>query len=551
MRCKRFIAMVLVLVLLSAGRTAQAVRVGVSGTYTVVNTNASGDGSLHWAIGQANSNPGSDTIEFDIPTSDPGYNSSTGVWTIRPTESYPLPYLTDDGTTIDGYTQPDALPATDTTSATLKIEIDGTNAGFVWNDGLVIQSSENVVRGLAVNRFPDMCIEIDGTSAMSNTISGNYVGIGADGVTEFGEPCYWGIMVDGGSNNTIGGTTAAGRNVISGNEVYGISIGGSGNTVIGNYIGTDAGGVLDLGNGWYGVYIGGGTFNTVGGDEAGERNVISGNDRYGVRIGGSDTMSNTISGNYIGTTADGMSELGNGSGVHISGAKNNVVGGSTAGERNVISGNGAIGVVIDDLYDYGTSGNTVLGNYIGLGMDGASPLGNSIGVTIHAGAQDSVIGPDNIIAYSTIGDGVWVDVITTTRNVITRNSIFSNDEQGIDLTDGANGDIAAPTIVAATLGVPASDTGFPTVDVTGTTCANCTVEVFVNSDTDGEGEIYAGSAVADGGGSFTVNVDFLVYLHLTATATDAAKGTSEFSEVFTSTVRGGGNVYLPLVMRNH
>jgi len=555
MQCKRLIAVILVLVLLSVERAPRVVQAGVSANYTVVNTNASGDGSLYWAIGQANGNSGPDTINFNIPTSDPGYNASTGMWTIQPTETYPLPYLTDDGTTIDGYTQPGASPATDTTSATLKIELDGSIAGFVWNDGLVIQSSENVVRGLVVNRFPEICIEIDGTSAMSNTISGNYVGIGADGVTGFSSSCYWGVMINGASENTIGGTAASERNVISGTDANGVHIIGSSavsNTVAGNYIGVGADGVTDLGNTYYGVSVAGGANrNTVGGDEAEERNVISGNNWAGVYLAGSDTVSNTVSGNYIGTTADGMSDLGNSWGVRISGASNNIVGGSTAGERNVISGNGGVGVLIEDPLSTGASGNVVLGNHIGLAADGESTLENSIGIVIHEGAQDNTVGPANVIAYSAVGDGVWVDVITTTRNIITRNSIFSNDEAGIDLTNGANGDIAAPTIVTATLSAPAPGTGFPTVDVTGTACANCTVELFVNSDTDGEGELYVGNAVADGGGDFTVNVDILVYLHLTATATDAAKGTSEFSAVFTSAVRGGGNVYLPLVMRNY
>jgi hypothetical protein len=555
MWCKRLIAVILVLGLLSAEHAAQAVQADIGNTYTVTNTNASGNGSLYWALGQANGTPGPDTINFNIPPSDPGYNSSAGVWTIRPTEAYPLPYLTDDSTTIDGYTQPGASPATDTTPAVLKIEIDGSNAGFVWNDGLVIQSSENVVKGLAVNRFPDTCIEIDGTSAMSNTVSGNYVGIGADGATEFSDSCFWGLMIDDASNNTIGGTTAAERNVISGSDAQGVYIIGSsatGNTFVGNYVGTDAGGVADLGNTYYGVVVGdGANLNAVGGDEAGERNVISGNGWAGVFLVGTGTVSNTVSGNYIGTTASGMSGLGNGWGVRISGARNNVVGGSTAGERNVISGNTSIGVRIDDEAGFGTSGNAVLGNYIGLGMDGESAVGNSIGVVIHEGAQDNVIGPGNVIAYSTVGDGVWVDGAATTQNVVTQNSIFSNFDRGISLDNGGNGSVAAPVISAAALGAPAPGTGFPTVDVTGTACADCTVEVFANSDSGGEGEVYAGSAVADGGGNFTVNVDILVYLHLTATATDAAKGTSEFSGVFTSAVRGGGNVFLPLMLRNY
>ena len=84
-------------------------------------------------------------------------------------------------------------------------------------------------------------------------------------------------------------------------------------------------------------------------------------------------------------------------------------------------------------------------------------------------------------------------------------------------------------------------------------CAGCTVEVFENSDTDGEGETYVGSAIADSSGHFTVTVTYLTKPYLTATATDA-RGTSEFSEVFEATVPLAppvGPVFLPIILRNY
>ncbi|NIN66028.1 MAG: right-handed parallel beta-helix repeat-containing protein, partial [Anaerolineae bacterium] len=84
------------------------------------------------------------------------------------------------------------------------------------------------------------------------------------------------------------------------------------NTVSGNYIGTDATGSVDLGNGNHGVFIfGGAQANVIGGDTPGERNIISGNEYDGVLISGSGTTSNTVSGNYIGTDASGALDLGN------------------------------------------------------------------------------------------------------------------------------------------------------------------------------------------------------------------------------------------------
>jgi len=111
---------------------------------------------------------------------------------------------------------------------------------------------------------------------------------------------------------------------------------------------------------------------------------------------------------------------------------------------------------------------------------------------------------------------------------------------GIDLRNGANGGIAAPVIVTTTVG---------SVDIVGTACPNCTVEVFENGDTDGEGETYVGDTTANASGAFTVTVSSLSDPYLTATATDAVSGTSEFSAVFTATVISP--LYLPIILKNY
>jgi hypothetical protein len=387
-------------------------------------------------------------------------------------------------------------------------------------------------------------VRIEGSGTMSNTVSGNTIGLAADGTTGLGNDNDGVYITGGAQNNTIGGDTAGEGNVISGNDFFGVRIEGSGttgNTVSGNYIGTDESGTDDLGNTLDGVFIvGGAQNNTVGGDTDGERNVISGNDMYGVRIEDSGTTGNTISGNYIGTDESGTDERGNVSnGVSIDGAQNNTVGGATDGERNVISGNGGFGVFI---FGSDATGNTVSGNYIGTDESGTDNLGNTLdGVFIVGGAQNNTVGPGNVIAYSGY-EGVEVNSGSTTGNTITQNSIFANDLMGIDLTAGANGDIAAPVIMTTTEG---------SVNVVGTACAGCTVEVFENSDADGEGETYVGDTTATTGGAFTVTVSSLSDPYLTATATDATDGTSEFSEVFTATVTGGGSIYLPIILKSY
>ncbi len=385
-------------------------------------------------------------------------------------------------------------------------------------------------------------VEITLADTMSNTVCGNYIGTDKDGAAGLGNT-FFGIQIAGGpQNNVIGGDTEGERNVISGNGMQGIRIHDSrGNTISGNYIGIAADGTSDRGNGSDGVEIGSGAQNnTVGGDAPGERNVISGNDMSGVEIRGSGTTGNTIRGNYIGTDASGTADRGNSEyGVYITvGAQNNTVGGDTPDERNVISGNHLSGIVISRS---DTMGNTICGNYIGTTANGTGDLGNGWrGIYITNGAQNNTVGPGNIIAHSG-NDGVAVSVSSTTGNSITQNSIFSND-MGIHLTDDANGGIAAPLIVTTTVG---------SVNIVGTACPSCSVEVFENGDSDGEGETYIGTTTADAGGDFTLTIGSLSDPYLTATATDG-RGTSEFSAVFTATVPLTPDVsptHLPIILK--
>jgi parallel beta-helix repeat protein len=444
----------------------------------VTHTGDGGLGSLRWAITRANESSGPNAIMFDIPAAtDPGCVAASGVCTIQPTSA--LPVLNSHGTLIDGYTQSGATPATATTPAALKIELDGTYAG-TSACGLTLRSASNTIRGLVINRF------------------GRY-----------------GI-------NVYGSKTAA-------------------NVIAGNYVGTDVSGSVDLGNAQHGVRFGLGTYgNTVGGDTPADRNVISGNDLAGIEI--SNARDNTVRGNYVGTNANGDASVGNGYGIGITGgAQNNVVGGDTAGERNVISGNVEDGGVF--LSGSSTTSNTISGNYIGLAADGTRGLANGYGVHVTDGAHNNTIGPHNVIAHN-LSSGVELFTSTTIGNAITQNGIFSNTE-GIYLAPGANGGIAAPVIFTTTQGP---------INVVGTACAGCSVEVFENGDADGEGETYVGDASADASGHFTVTVSALTQPYLTATATDAISGTSEFSAVFTATLSPAPSfklVYLPLVINNH
>ncbi len=400
-------------------------RPAYAATFTVITTADSGGGSLRWAINQANANVGPDIIEFNIA-------ACGGPCTIRPTSS--LPILTDAGTTIDGYTEPGSVPPGVDTPATIRIEIDGSLAGNV--NGLTIISANNVVRGLAINRFAWIGVAImsyEGSDASGNVVAGNHIGTDVTGMIEMGNDLAGVHLGPGAYNNIVGGPLAADRNVLSGNTLVGVGVYGAqvtGNVIAGNYIGTDATGAAALGNGYYGVRVYGGAHdNYVGQSGEGPVNVISGNAVDGVRINGAETTGNVVAHCRIGTDVDGTAALGNGeSGVTIAGgAHGNTVGGGTVDGMNLISGNGD-GVVISDT---GTMSNTVAGNYIGSDAAGTSPLGNGRGIIVSNGAQYNRIGGEvsgegNLISGNQFG--VVISDTETASNTVSANLV------GLDAT---------------------------------------------------------------------------------------------------------------------
>jgi CSLREA domain-containing protein len=460
-----------------------------------------GDCSLREAILAANSNPGPDLIHFNIPGSGPH------TILIFPAMNGPLPTITD-AVTIDGYTQPGATPnsnpAPQGLNAQLKIVIrrfGGTASG------LTISASNVVVRGVVINNFNQNGILITGSNVI---IEGNFIGTDAGGTNDQGNT-QDGIRISG-ANNRVGGILPAARNLISGNNSDGIEITGSGatgNLVQGNLIGTTASGSSGLANFGNGIQISSSASNnTIGGTAAGAGNVISGNNSDGIEITGSGATGNLVQGNLIGTTASGSSGLANTSdGIQIfNGASNNTIGGTAAGAGNVIAFNGADGVFV------------------------------------HSG----------------------------TGNRIQRNSIFSNGGLGIDL--GANGvtsndsgdpDGGANRLqnfpVLQSIVVSGSNTTIlGSIDsATSNSTYPITIEFFSNSSCDpsghGEGETFLGAISVSGPGSFiaTFAVSLPLNSVVTATATDSAGNTSEFSAcarvngriVISKTAQGGDGTF--------
>jgi hypothetical protein len=309
-----------------------------------------------------------------------------------------------------------------------------------------------------------------GAATQHNTVAGNLIGTNFDGTLALGNGGGGGVdLTAGASNNTVGGTTPAARNVISGNLSHGVVIGGpgtSGNVVAGNYVGTNAAGTAALGNGTAdafadGVQIAAGASgNLVGGTDAGAGNVISGNPGAGVGIEGAGTTGNTVAGNHIGTNAAGTAAVGNGfRGVQIAaGASGNLVGGTTAGAGNLISGNGLNGVLITGA---GTTGNTVAGNDIGTDVTGTLALGNGFGgVNLDSGASGNTIGGTvaaarNVISGNgALANGVVISAAGTMGNTVAGNFIGTQADGVTALGNGGDGVLitgsAGPNTVGGT-----------------------------------------------------------------------------------------------------
>lgn len=349
------------------------------------------------------------------------------------------------------------------------------------------------------------------------------------------------INGNGGAGNGLilfaGGSTIKGL-AIQNFASRGIFIGSNGgNTIEGNYIGTDLTGTLDMGNGLDGILVNGVGGNTI------KNNVISGNNDEGIEFNLGAT-GNTVQNNIIGLSADGLADLGNAnSGITFNAAgndNNDVLG-------NIISGNGLAGISI------GSSNITIQGNKIGTNAAGTAGIANGEdGIAIASGASDNIIGGQasgegNIIAFNARNG---VRVLAGTRNTISGNSIFSNGTLGIDLipvsagvtpndaTDsdtGPNGLQNYPEIfTAASNGISTQITG----SLTSIANATYTIEFFSSPSADptgfGEGRTYLGAITVNTGATGTVGFNAsvagsVIGHYITSTATDSNGSTSEFS----------------------
>jgi hypothetical protein len=519
--------------------------------------------SVWEAVIAANNTSGGQVIHFNIPTSDSGYNASLNQFELEP----PLVWdeqliLTDNGTILDGSTQQNGG----------LIAMRGTSAVTGYS-AIRVESNSNTVRGFFFASLK-YGIEVLGDS---NVIAGcsllqNYQA---------------GLFVSG-ANNTIGGMSSVDRNLLSGNSGTGVTISGdgaTGNRVLGNYIGTVGDGLSAFGNYGTGVSVGG-SDNTVGGTQPGSRNVISGNGHTTneqvpagaqVALTGSN---NRVLGNYIGLNAAGAG-LGSvaSSGIEVTGI-GHIIGGTEPGAGNVIAKNNyhsfrlldrPAGIRISQQIQQpgnivvGATDILIQGNLIGTDPTGTSPLPNSIGIRVDnwfggPTARNVVIGGSapgaaNVIAFNELdGFSCYEGFDPPFQNVrISRNSIHSNGDLGIDLADNrspgitpndaGDGDAGSnlrqnfPVITSAVEN-GSGTTVSGTIDTPNPSSA--TIEVFTNVAPDptgyGEGQTYRVSTMPTNAGTWTaVLPGGLTGLYATATATDAGGNTSEFSQAVSIT----------------
>lgn len=433
---------------------ATAYGAGPALSAVVTSTADAGPGTLRAAITYAFDHPGT-TITFNLPTSDPGYDAVRGNWTIRPTDALPRLPL---NTTIDATSQPGTGPLP-------RLVLNGENCppNETFADGLIFTESGVTVRGFRIVRFPFNGVVFGAYTtslATGNSLRGCVVGLDADGTAAANG--YDGVQFRAGANgNTVGGTTAGDRCVLSGNTGRGVLLFGAGtsnNIISGNYLGTDEAGSSARPNGFENVAIfDGASANYIGTAAPGGGNVISGSPLAGIVIAGLNAEGNLVLGNAIGTNAARTAALPNqAEGIAIyGGAQQNFVGfpgnNSLPGSGNLISGNLGAGLTISGA---GTRFITVAANRIGTNGTGTAALPNG-------GAGVAVFGTTGTFAAVLGGQ------LANSGNLISGNA-----GHGVAVSDGAMVNLEANVVGLNAAGTAALGNGGSGVSIFGGATCN-------------------------------------------------------------------------------
>jgi CSLREA domain-containing protein len=380
-------------------------------------------------------------------------------------------------------------------------------------------------------------VQFTGNSS-DTVVTNTWVGLNAAGTAALGNGGS-GVNLSSSTGNSVGP-----GNVISGNTQNGLFLQSvsTSNVVTGNFIGLNPAGTAAIGNLFNGVLV-----NDSDENQLGPGNVISGNATNGVRIR-TEAFGNVLRGNLIGLNAPATAAIPNLDGVQLNeGAVDNTIGGPGP-DRNVISGNINNGVL---LVDAETTGNVVQGNFIGSNASASAAFPNGgDGVAIQAGASGNVIGgtaagTKNVIAFN-LARGVSVE--SGTGNSILGNTISFNGSLGIDLgavgvTPNDPGDPDPGANLLQNFPVLSSvllDTASTQIQGSLNSIATSSYRieffstVLCDASGNGPGQRFLGFAdrVTDAGGNVAVDAvlpSAALGPWITATATDPAGNTSEFS----------------------
>jgi hypothetical protein len=433
----------------------------IAATFTVSNTNDTGPGSLRQAILDANANPGADDIIFNI--------TGSGPFMITP-GSGGLPSI-DEEVIIAGYTQPGAVPGSMATRV-IQIVLSGVSAG-AGASGLTVNANNVVISGFAIHSFGR-----DGINVLNGVDNlffwGNFIGTDQTGLADLGNGNHGinlGDLGPGGSDGVIIGTNSDGDNdsnegnLLSGNGQDGILGWTVSNTIVsGNFIGSNRFGLgTTLGNGRNGIlFTVNSNNNRIGTDGDGvndteELNGVIWNVGRGIYLA-ANSNNNVIAGNIVGINTANAAAGNLTHGIEILNSSNNRIGvdGSHVGaifESNIVSSNQGNGIFLTaqdffGVFNFNSANNIIAGNYIGTTV-GDLARGNGLsGIALSAAngllAIDNVIGSNNdgvgdinegnIIAYNSIIGIGTVASPDVNGNKISRNSIHSNANLGIDLS---------------------------------------------------------------------------------------------------------------------
>jgi gliding motility-associated-like protein len=328
--------------------------------------------------------------------------------------------------TIYGNTAGGILVKGSTTNPITSIQhntIGNTTIASAGN-AITIDGGKNTISDNAIFNYADNGVNITGglSTLTGNDIYDNTVGV---------------FLSGNGATGNIIGTSASGNNIHE-NSSHGIALnaGANANTISNNQIGTDGK------NGENGVHLDGASSNIIN-----EGNVIVNHNttgQHGVYISNSSNT-NTVAGNFIGTDASNTAGLGNENGIMVDGSANNIIGGTTAADKNIIAGNGQNGLIIQGTT---STGNQVQGNNIGLNGTDAALANGANGIIIQTGATGNTIGG------TAAGAG---------------NTISGNTSAGIQISNANSNDVLGNKIGANTTGTAAVANGTSGISITGST----------------------------------------------------------------------------------